>query len=60
MQTTIQSIRKYGGRYQVNLACGHHTSISADELKNTQAYIGRIVNCLQPHPEDNPNQKDNQ
>jgi len=49
MQTSIQSIRRFGSHYTVALACGHKFTVTADELKAQQLYIGKPIACGELH-----------
>lgn len=37
----IERILKFGSRYKVILVCGCHKTVTADEMKRQQLYIGK-------------------
>lgn len=51
MPTQIKSIRRYGSLWTVTLECGHHLTLTADQLKAQQLWIGRPIACGELHEE---------
>jgi hypothetical protein len=52
MRTSIASIRRYGTLYRVSLACGHAFTVTADQLRAQQLFVGKPIACGELHVQE--------